>query len=379
MAYTSLLFLPLELWGYTTSYLSNTDIKSLRLACSQFNDAVFLRLNRVFLSANPLKVEVFRNIASHEKLRHQVTEIIWDKACLTRCPPRTPESHEGHELLSDEDDEPANSNTREWAKHYSELYQEEMLERHEDEEGNGCANWLKGACEENIDILKSRKNRDVDRPDHLARREQVLAQPPLRDPWGYYRHLLRQQKDVLADNSDLNAFSYGVKRFPALKRTTITPAAHGHLFVPRCRTPMIRAFPKGLSYPTPRGWLYPRINSEPANAYAWNQYPQLKGRYRGFCTVMRVLANEPNELAMTANFLPTGINCTIFDEPCEESTFLDALYTKDKYPLIPLQSIVPVEKWLSLCHFELSGLVISQDDCISLLKKFTEISSLHRT
>lgn len=278
----------------------------------------YTSLDRVFLPANPLNVEVFRNIASHEKLRLQVTEIIWDEACLTRGPPRTPESHEGHELLSDED-EPAN--TREWAKHYSELYQEEMLERHEDEEGNGCPNWFTGACEENIETLKSRKNRDVDRHDHLARREQVLAQPPLRDSWGYYRQLLRQQKDVFADNSDLDAFSYGVKRFPALKRITITPAAHGHLFAPLYRTPMIRAFPRGFNYPIPRGWLYPRINSEPANAYAWNDYPQLRERYRGFYTAMCILANEPNsvsELVMTANFLPTGINCTIFDEPCEE-------------------------------------------------------------
>lgn len=282
---------------------------------------------------------------------------------------------------------------------------------------------------EDIDILKSRKNRDVDRPDHLARREQVLAQPPLRDSWGYYRHLLRQQKDVLADNGDLDAFSYGVKQFPALKRITITPAAHGHLFAPLYRTPMIRAFPKGFNCPIPRGWLYPRINSEPANAYAWNQYSKLKERYRGFRTTMRVLANEPNsvsELVMTANFLPTGINCAIFDEPCEEhenfttvlknpgfrplditllvceesqqgleacwrsllngrlrralgeargmeefrlhTTFSGALYTKDNYPLVPRQSIVPVGKWLNLRHLELSGLVISQDDCVSFLK-----------
>ncbi|KAJ5197148.1 hypothetical protein N7449_007627 [Penicillium cf. viridicatum] len=36
---------------------------------------------------------------------------------------------------------------------------------------------------------------------------------------------------------------------------------------------------------------------------------------------MRVLANEPNsvtELVMNSTHLPTGINCTIFDEPCEE-------------------------------------------------------------
>lgn len=268
----------------------------------------------------------------------------------------------------------------------------------------------------------------MDRPDHIARREQVFAQPPLRECWQHYRKLLRQQKRVLVDKSDLEAFLYGVKQFPALKRVTITPAAHGHLFAPLYRTPMIRAFPKGFNYPIPCGWLYPRLTMEPATAYAWNQHPELKDRYRGFRTAMRVLANEPNsisELIMTSNFLPTGINCTVFDEPCEEydhivtvlqtpgfrrldlsllvggeaeeqleacwrsllkgrlrralgeakemevfrlhTTFMDEVYNDGGYPLIPLQSMVPVEQWSNLRHFELSGFFISQADCISFL------------
>ncbi|OGE48038.1 hypothetical protein PENARI_c033G03177 [Penicillium arizonense] len=62
------------------------------------------------------------------------------------------------------------------------------------------------------------------------RLEQVFAQPPLRERWQHYRHLLRQQKDVLTDKSDLEAFLNGAKQFPALKRVTISPAAHGNLF-----------------------------------------------------------------------------------------------------------------------------------------------------
>ncbi|KAI3201018.1 hypothetical protein DTO027I6_6121 [Penicillium roqueforti] len=58
-----------------------------------------------------------------------------------------------------------------------------------------------------------------------------------------------------------------------------------------------------------------------ATPYPWNQYPELRDRYRGFRTALRVLANEPNsvsQLVMTSNSIPTGINCAIFDEPCEE-------------------------------------------------------------
>ncbi|KAJ5120588.1 uncharacterized protein N7515_009976 [Penicillium bovifimosum] len=159
---------------------------------------------------------------------------------------------------------------------------------------------------------------------------------------------------------------------------------------------------------------------------------------------MRVLANEPNSvsvLVMTATFMPTGINCTIFDEPCEEydhfvtvlkkpgfrrldiallvggereedleacwrpllngrlrralgeakgleefrlhTTYDRFLHYNGEYPLIPLQSIVPVEQWSKLRHFELSGLLISQDDCVSFLKtlprsvRSIELSMLH--
>lgn len=262
---------------------------------------------------------------------------------------------------------------------------------------------------------------------HVTRREQVLAQPPLRECWQHYQHLLRQQKDALADNSDLDAFLYGVKQFPALKRVTITPAAHGHIFAPLYPTPMIHAFPKKINYSIPRGWLFPTPSRAPAIAYEWNEYPELRERYRGFRTTMRVLANVPNsvtKLVMNSTHLPTGINCTIFDEPCEEydnpvavlktssfrrldiamliggqvdsevtqcrQSFLNGqlrralgdfrLYTTvtvypydddSGYPtlghVIPLQNIVPVEKWPRLRHFELSRFLVSKSDFTSFL------------
>ncbi|KAJ5143146.1 uncharacterized protein N7515_001933 [Penicillium bovifimosum] len=319
---------------------------------------------------------------------------------------------------------------QEWAAEYHPGYIEAIIERHEYEEGDECPKWFKNACEENIYILKCRERRDVDRPDCIARREQVFAQPSLKEAWQHYLQLLRQQKDVLAGRSDLEAFAFGVKQFPALKRVTITPAAHGsNLITPLYPTPMIRAFPEGFNYPIPRGWLYPRATPEPATAYTWSQYPELRDRYRGFRTAIRVLANEPNsvsELVMTFNFIPTGINCTIFDEPCEEYShfatvlkkpgfrrldiallvggegeedleacwrplvngrlrralgeakemeefrlhirFSEYPYRGHAYPRIPLQSIVPLEQWSKLRHFELSGFVISQDDCVSFLK-----------
>jgi hypothetical protein len=52
-------------------------------------------------------------------------------------------------------------------------------------------------------------------------------------------------------------------------------------------------------------------------------YPTLsiKAGTAGSGIVMRVTPNEPSsilELVMTASLVPTGIDCMIFDEPCEE-------------------------------------------------------------
>lgn len=189
---------------------------------------------------------------------------------LERGPWQTWDNFEGHELLSDED-EPGNM--REWAEECPFYARECLIERHQYEEEDGYPIWFKEACGENLFYLRLRTGRDVDRPDHVTRREQVLAQPPLGECWQHYQHLRCQQKDALADNSDLHAFLYGIKQFPALKRVTITPAAHGYLFAPLYPTPMIRAFPKGFNYYIPWGWLFPKVSSAPAIAYEWNEYP----------------------------------------------------------------------------------------------------------
>lgn len=111
--------LPFELWESVSSHLSNPDIKSLRLACTQFSNAATPRIQRVFLSANPLNIAVFRGIAGHNKFRHRVTEIIWGEARLVRGPPRIDQPDEGNGLLSDEEDP---ENIREWARNLGSMW-----------------------------------------------------------------------------------------------------------------------------------------------------------------------------------------------------------------------------------------------------------------
>jgi hypothetical protein len=99
--------------------------------------------------------------------------------------------------------------------------------------------------------------------------------------------------------------SYGLKRFPALKRITLTPAAHGWLWAPVYETPMIRAFPKGFNYPIPRGWSEGPIPAKP-----WED-PEVKATYRGFGIITRALTEYPehqiSELVIDVNYLETGL------------------------------------------------------------------------
>lgn len=67
--------------------------------------------------------------------------------------------------------------------------------------------------------------------------------------WNYYQHLVQQQKAVKSSGADAEALRCGLKRFPALRKITITPAAYGRLDFPVYKTPMIRAFPAGFNYP----------------------------------------------------------------------------------------------------------------------------------
>jgi hypothetical protein len=67
MSFTfSLARLPVEVIHAVIGFLPNRDIKSLCLTCTTLSRIAHLRLKRVFLSANPLNIKVFRAIADQD-------------------------------------------------------------------------------------------------------------------------------------------------------------------------------------------------------------------------------------------------------------------------------------------------------------------------
>ncbi|KAL7802762.1 hypothetical protein V8C43DRAFT_269341 [Trichoderma afarasin] len=304
--------LPHELLGNIVSRLENSDVKNLRLSCKLLASTLALRIKRVFLSANPLNVRVFRAIADHEGYRHGVTEIVYDDARLPRSAFEAQAIRQPEMLITGPPPDPLDS----WEAILTPTAQEA------DEE------WFLNARKENLREIGAHKCHTEGQWDSPARTEQAESQMPYQASWAYYQDLVRQQDEVIASGADEEAFRFGLRRFSSLRTVTVTPAAHGMLFSPLYMTPMIRAFPFGFNYPLPRGWpardeIEPALEAAPwinEENEAWAR--QVRANWRGFLLVAHALAQERHhhqvsEFLIDSNQLQTGISGRLFEQPCE--------------------------------------------------------------
>jgi hypothetical protein len=199
--------------------------------------------------------------------------------------------------------------------------------------------------------------------------------------------------------------------------------AHGWLFTPLYKTPMIRAFPYGFNYPIPRGWQIAPEDGQIANPLPWSEAPEeYKDLWRGARIALRVLSikeHHISELCFDSYQLATGINYMIFDRPCEENNHFAAIMKRPGFqhldlsllvgydgiydwaglrsgyfsqavslakdltyiylsttlndgdssgePVVPLKETFRIEQWPKLRHFGLSRFSVSRAELIDLL------------
>ncbi|KAH7120618.1 hypothetical protein EDB81DRAFT_814482 [Dactylonectria macrodidyma] len=400
--------LPPEILESILCQLPNSDIKSLRATCIHLNQVVPLRLSRVFLSPNPVNVDVFRAIADHEIFRKNIIEIIYDDA-------RFADSlAEGEVSVRDFNDD---------SDDYNDIG-----------DVSGVPAWYLRQYRDNAGCIDFYGVQDVKRPHHIEVAERFKSRPSPAESYRLYQDLLRGQDQVIAANSDAGALRYGLSRFTNLQRITITPAAHGSPVQPLYQTPMIRSLPPGLIYPLPRGWPIAEEGENEPFAESW--YGDEKSKWRGFCLVTSVAAQYFREnpaasifeFVVDTNHLLTGISCRLFDDAgspeykdlvtilsqpglsridmsllvggqdeqgwhafrsgclhralrrapglqCVKlSTNLgdpenldDPMATDGEDHWMPLRTIFPVEMWPNLRHFCLSRFIVKQADVVRLL------------
>ncbi|KAF3897969.1 F-box domain-containing protein [Trichophyton interdigitale] len=405
--------LPLEIRILIFSYLPNSTIKNLRLTCSSIKNATRLGLDRVFLSIQKRDIEVFRNIASHETMRLQVKEIIWDDGSFSQSPLEDVVERDG-EYLGQVSGLP---------------YEKVPAERCQGSSPKYCPKWFSRECHENLSGFVAGEYDHSLAAELMERVMELHELLPPWESWERYKEYLKDQLEVLDSEADVEALKFGLERFPALRKITIIPTAHRKLFSPLYPTPNIRSLPCMFNYPIPQPWPISDEETFPVNATPWTEDAQefLKDRWRGFRVVTRCLAEQAGkhqvtDLVIDPGNLKTGINYNIFNAPCRElsnfttmleqpgfkrldltlfvggkedlvwTPFKDSHYhsTFSKCPdlehitfgtdrgfyateelsmdhFTSLLSLFPVQKWSKLRHFGLSSFPVVQSDIINLL------------
>ncbi|KAG9255766.1 uncharacterized protein F5Z01DRAFT_652072 [Emericellopsis atlantica] len=413
--------LPSELLGGIAAELpTNRDVRNLRLTCKILSEAVLasLKLSRVFLSAHPVNIEVLRAIADHDYFRYKVTELIWDDARFVNRGDDVGFDEDGSEL--DEDD-----------MEIAEMYADDPDER--PHQGQKYPEWFGIALDYNylwgpgLDRRLSEAKRFSSDSQKLVSQSEAEL-PPAR-AWKYYRQLLQQQDEVLQSTPALDeeALKYALARFPNLRRITLTPAAHGFLFMPLYRTPLIRQLPRGLNYPLPRGWPTAPYAEPAPEAPLW-QSEHVKNMWRGFRIITRALAQDDShsvsEFLVDVNYLDSGLTYHVFDDKSHQEykdlvtvmsrpgfrrldlslsagdaedgeNWTASTHDNLRHALgcaalehfrlstnasrarsgirqqldsfIPLRQLLPIEAWPRLRHFGIAGIVVDTNELVDVL------------
>ncbi|KAM3551546.1 hypothetical protein MY1884_007669 [Beauveria asiatica] len=321
---------PSEVLASVCSYLSNKDIKALRLAAPTICHAVPPRFTRVFLSPNPRNLEVFRAIASHPTFRLGVREIVYDDARLedpqqqvfrlTRTSNFGTNNHFRIELMNIANREQLCAGPPDARSPF----------KREDTIKHG---WFGLHRQRNLLVMQGRNANDMGNVEgQVVRQKQRAAETPLVESFRYYMDLLSKQVRVIQTEDDIDALMEGMEAFPALQRITVTPATHGYLYTPLYYTPMIRNFPYGFNYAIPRGW--PMMNDLTLDPITpWVTVPghsdlnvcAEKSRWRGLVLVIKTLAERIRkgqrvvpELVFDVHSLNTGVSPYMLTEDCEE-------------------------------------------------------------
>ncbi|EFR05103.1 hypothetical protein MGYG_08112 [Nannizzia gypsea CBS 118893] len=410
---STLTTLPPEIQILIFSYLPNSTIKKLRLTCSVIRNTALLNVERVFLSIHKRDIEVFCCIASHETLRLQVKELIWDDGAFSPAPIEDVLEREGHYVGAVT------------GLHYDKVPEE----RRQKGSPTYCPRWFTQVCDENLERLAKCEYELQTEAGLEERMMETRRLTPPAESWETYKGYFLDQAKVIASGEDVEALKLGLERFPALRKVRIIPTAHDKLFLPLYRTPNIRSMPYAFNYAMPEAWVSSLETTFPIDANLWDEEVEeyLKDQWRGFRIVTKALAEQAgkhsvSELIVDPCSHKTGINYHIFNGPCRElSDFTTILeqpgFKRLDLPLFvggrddsvwppfkdshyhsalsrcadlehfsfrtdrgifatenlsmehftSLLSLFPIDKWSKLRHFTLSSIPVVQSDILDLL------------
>ena len=285
-----LLDLPVELLYSTFEYLTQRDIKSLRLVCRAIKAWARLKFDRVFISPNLTNISAFKGIVAHPDFNPQVREIVWDDARFERYV-ECKHSLEDQYYLRDED--PEDRKTK-WLIDYI--------------HDAGKCHFPEVSLERKKELWSDAKEINIE--------ESFIV----------YCQLYAEQKSIIASGEDVDTLRLGLISFPNLQRITLTSETwRNEPLFPCYETPLFRSLPPGFRMPMPWPWLgasatkhshYREWTDEEMEQLdaSWDEQHQ---EWRGYSILVSELLatashHKVREFVIDVNREPTGISQRLF-------------------------------------------------------------------
>ncbi|KAK4500387.1 hypothetical protein PRZ48_008576 [Zasmidium cellare] len=297
-----MLQLPDDLLAYISSFLSNKEKRSLRLANRRLSLFFPLRIPRVFISPSYKDIEVFKAIAAHPIYRKQIKEIVWDDAKFEKFEP------------NDEEDD---------------LLPEERAKNRIDFENARQQNLMFVTGGEDAFVKARAYGYDSLTAEPLSTAP-VLDEKymSLDESFNLYNRLYEEQETIIQERLDVQAFKECLTAFTELQRVTITSEAYRpNIIAPCYPTPLIRSFSLGFNYPGPWPWM-PETMDETLSDITWSE---MKTHWHGVVIALEALAQCERlipEFVIDTHYEQLGIPYQLFDGPSEDLNNLETLLEK---------------------------------------------------
>jgi hypothetical protein len=213
--------IPEELFCIIYSFISNKEIKQIRLANRECSNRFHInKFERVYISPNGTNLEAFYAVLDPLH-RTVVKEIVWDDALFGRFSLNREFPH--------------------WVQFMT-----------PDDFGKAVSDFMEGEFGSGVKQFALAKKWFMTGvpPD-----QDLLSPITLEEIMSLYHDLHRQQELIVTQGRDAIAFRKGLAGFPALRRITLTSEAHRPMIHrPYHKTPMIRSLPLSFIYPCPLPW-----------------------------------------------------------------------------------------------------------------------------
>lgn len=311
--------LPIDIISLIFHYITQKDIKNVRLTNRALHSLVRLSIPRVFLSPNKTNIDVFHSIIASENFRPLVREIVWDDARL--------EFYERGDLPKDIAAQLKlyfDNNFEDYSKTFHH-FASEIRDRK-----------AQGLYIEPAPAQKYGSN-NID-----------VHEVSLEESFDLYNKLYDEQQAIIQSGQDVRALISGLRSFPNLERVTISSVTWSiEPFFPRSTTPFSRSLPPGFKMPLPLPWFNRDSNCSSKDVYEKLTVPwdEAQEEWRGYqIVVAALLSTHPDhnvtELMIDTHGELSGLSHQLFTAGGEQNLGYDMT--------VQLFSTVPLTR-LELC------------------------------